>query len=184
MLMFFMDDSLTGETVGSKVELQDRQYLTQKIMRQLLWIVMSLWALPLTAVGGLIGVLVWVFARFTSKSTCRISTASLGRAKAVVLHGTACVAAFRVLVPWMILDGMTFGQIILMRDESIESNRDILAHELAHTGQAMLLGPFFPLTYGFASLLAFARGGHYYRDNIYEKEARSFEVRASEVEIR
>jgi hypothetical protein len=75
-------------------------------MRQRLSIVMSLWALPLTAVGAIVGAFVWSYSRVARKAVCNISVARLGNATAIVLHGNACVVAFRVLVPWMVLDGI------------------------------------------------------------------------------
>lgn len=65
---------------------------------------------------------------------------------------------------------ITLGYTVLARDETmLELTR---AHELVHVEQYGRWGPFFPLAYGVASLAARLRGGHYYRDNRFEREAR------------
>jgi hypothetical protein len=45
------------------------------------------------------------------------------------------------------------------------------AHERAHVRQAERWGPFFLPAYFLASVLVAARGGHYYRDNRFERDA-------------
>jgi hypothetical protein len=64
---------------------------------------------------------------------------------------------------------MTLGHVILGVDGSaLDANR---RHELAHVRQCERWGPFFLPAYGLASLWAWARGGHYYRDNAFEVDA-------------
>lgn len=46
------------------------------------------------------------------------------------------------------------------------------AHELAHVRQWQALGWRYPIAYLAASLVARRRGGHWYRDNRFEVEAR------------
>jgi len=50
-------------------------------------------------------------------------------------------------------------------------------HEHAHVRQYERWGPLFFLAYPIASLLAWRRGGHYYRDNVFEVEAREAAAR-------
>jgi hypothetical protein len=64
---------------------------------------------------------------------------------------------------------ITFGHVVLCVDELDD---DLLAHELAHVRQYERLGAFFMPAYLWASAAAWLRGGHYYRDNHYEIEAR------------
>jgi hypothetical protein len=67
-------------------------------------------------------------------------------------------------------DAMTLGHVILGRDAlRLELLRD---HEQAHVRQAEMWGPAFIPAYMAASLLAWARGDHYYRDNWFERDAR------------
>jgi hypothetical protein len=67
-------------------------------------------------------------------------------------------------------DAMTLGHVILGRDApSLEELRD---HEQAHVRQAERWGPVFIPAYLAASMLAWSRGGHYYRDNWFERDAR------------
>jgi hypothetical protein len=47
-----------------------------------------------------------------------------------------------------------------------------LEHELQHVRQYERWGPLLLLAYPLASLRAFLIGGHYYRDNFFEAQAR------------
>lgn len=65
---------------------------------------------------------------------------------------------------------MTLGHAVVAVDgQALDATR---AHERVHVDQYCRWGPVFPLAYGVASLMAHARGGHYYRDNVFEREAR------------
>ncbi len=67
-------------------------------------------------------------------------------------------------------DAMTLGHVILGRNAiCLEVLRD---HEQAHVRQAERWGPAFIPAYLAASILAWSRGGHYYRDNWFERDAR------------
>ena len=67
-------------------------------------------------------------------------------------------------------DAMTLGHVILGRNApALERLRD---HEQAHVRQAEKWGPAFIPAYLAASLLAWRRGGHYYLDNWFERDAR------------
>lgn len=64
---------------------------------------------------------------------------------------------------------ITFGHVVLCVDELDDA---LLAHELVHVRQYERLGALFMPAYLWASASAWQRGGHYYRDNRYEIEAR------------
>jgi len=65
---------------------------------------------------------------------------------------------------------MTLGHVIIGRDPwCLEFCRD---HEQAHVRQVERWGVAFLPAYLLASLLAWRRGGHYYRDNWFERGAR------------
>jgi len=64
---------------------------------------------------------------------------------------------------------ITFGHVVLCVDELDDA---LLAHELVHVRQYERLGALFMPAYLWASTAAWLRGGHYYRDNRYEIEAR------------
>lgn len=65
---------------------------------------------------------------------------------------------------------LTLGHVILARGPvSMEALR---SHEMVHVHQYELLGPLFLPAYALASLKAALSGGHYYRDNAFEVEAR------------
>ncbi len=65
---------------------------------------------------------------------------------------------------------MTLGHAIIGRDPwCLEFCRD---HEQAHVRQVERWGPAFIPAYLLASVLAWRRGEHYYRDNWFERDAR------------
>jgi hypothetical protein len=67
-------------------------------------------------------------------------------------------------------DAMTLGHAILGRSSLLlDLVRD---HEQVHVRQAERWGPVFIPAYLVASVLAWRRGGHYYRDNWFERDAR------------
>ncbi len=64
---------------------------------------------------------------------------------------------------------MTLGHIVLGVDpRCLHRTR---AHERAHVAQTERWGILFLPAYGLASLWAWLRGGHYYRDNWFERDA-------------
>jgi hypothetical protein len=65
---------------------------------------------------------------------------------------------------------ITLGHVVLCVDEIDEHT---LRHEFAHVRQYGRWGLLFPPVYFGASAVAIARGGHYYRDNGFEREARA-----------
>jgi hypothetical protein len=65
---------------------------------------------------------------------------------------------------------MTLGHVIIGRDlQCLETCRQ---HELAHVRQAEQWGPLFIPAYLAASCWAWARGRHFYFDNVFERDAR------------
>ena len=64
---------------------------------------------------------------------------------------------------------MTLGHVVIARDEAAHDRTR--RHERAHVRQAEKWGPLFFPAYGVASLIALARGQHFYRDNAFEREA-------------
>lgn len=71
---------------------------------------------------------------------------------------------------------MTLGDVVLARDEAAH----VLSrsHERIHVRQVRRWGPLFYPAYGIESLIAWARGGHYYYDNRFEREAYGVDVAA------
>jgi hypothetical protein len=65
---------------------------------------------------------------------------------------------------------MTLGHVIL--GQSAADLNLVRDHEQAHVRQAERWGPAFIPAYLAASVLAWRRGGHYYRDNWFERDAR------------
>ena len=67
---------------------------------------------------------------------------------------------------------ITFGHVVLAIEELDEKT---MVHELEHVRQYEKVGPLYPILYLLASIRAMLRGGHYYRDNRFELEARAAE---------
>lgn len=117
------------------------------------------WALPVSLAGlGFV-----LAAALTGGRVARV-------AGVIEAHGGAVAMILRRLVP---LRGgasaMTLGHVVLGRDPaSLERTR---AHERVHVRQYERWGVFFLPAYALASLVAAARGRHYYRDNRFEREA-------------
>ena len=66
---------------------------------------------------------------------------------------------------------ITMGHVVLSVKEPISEH--VLEHELVHVRQYETFGPFFLPLYWIASLVAIVRGRHFYRDNLFEAQARS-----------
>jgi hypothetical protein len=64
---------------------------------------------------------------------------------------------------------VTIGHAILGVDHPLLER--VRAHEQVHVRQYERWGPLFVPAYLLASALAWARGGHYYEDNVFEREA-------------
>lgn len=117
------------------------------------------WALPATLLG------------------LALATLALRRGRLRVVggvfeaHGPWLQWALTHLVP---LGGgagaMTIGHVVIAQDEyALEVTR---AHERVHVRQYERWGVFFLPAYFIASACAALRGGHYYVDNVFEREAR------------
>jgi len=117
------------------------------------------WAFPTTAIGLLL------------VAAAAVSGARVSRVDGVLeAHGGLLVPLLKRGVP---LRGgasaMTLGHVVVGRDAgALERTR---AHERAHVRQTERWGALFVPVYALASLHAAARGGHYYRDNTFERDA-------------
>jgi hypothetical protein len=66
---------------------------------------------------------------------------------------------------------MTLGEVVLgLSPAALDLTRE---HERVHVKQARHWGPFFLPAYLAASVIALARGRHFYRENAFEVEAYS-----------
>ncbi len=119
-----------------------------------------IWALPNTMLGLVL----------TLAALCTGGRATVVNG-VVESHGGAVAFMLHRLVP--IRGGasaMTLGHVVAGRDPaSLERTR---AHERVHVGQYERWGPFFLPAYLVATLIAAARGRHYYLDNHFERAAR------------
>ncbi len=71
---------------------------------------------------------------------------------------------------------MTLGHVVVGRDPDALARTRL--HERVHVRQAERWGPFFVPAYVLASVICSARGGHYYRDNRFERDAVAVASRA------
>ena len=122
-----------------------------------------LWALPAT----LLGLLIVLLARATGGASRRVDG---------VLEATGGWPA-RLLRRGFPFSGavaaITFGHVVLgVTDAALEATR---AHERAHVRQFERWGVLMLVLYPLAGLAAWLRGGHPYRDNVFEREARAAE---------
>ena len=126
--------------------------------RGLLRVVRYTWALPVTLVGLLLA-----------------TGASVGGRVRIIrgvveAHGPVLDWCLSRLIP---IEGgaaaITFGHVVVGRNETaLDATR---AHERVHVAQYERWGLFFLPAYCAASVWAAARGGHYYRDNWFERSA-------------
>lgn len=101
-----------------------------------------------------------------------LARATGGRARArggvLEVQGGVLAPLLRV-IPSFSIGAITLGHVVLAADAAqLEACR---SHELAHVRQYERWGALFPFLYAGSSLLAFARGGHLYEDNVFEREA-------------
>lgn len=121
-------------------------------------VVGQLWALPVTIAGVLHALL-------------------LG-ARPAGVKGLAWrwVAPARGPLAWFFVkfrvSAYTWGACVVFRAPALLHDEGLHAHEEEHVRQTLRLGPFMPLAYAGASLLAVVRGGAAYRDNAFEIAAR------------
>ena len=122
-----------------------------------------LWPLPVT----LLGMLVASIARGSGGAIQRVDGVleSAGGWPAWVLrHGFPFSGAVAAI---------TLGHVVL--GVSLEALTATRAHERAHVRQFERWGVLLLVLYPLAGLLAWVRGGHPYRDNWFEREARAAE---------
>ena len=82
--------------------------------------------------------------------------------------GALEIGCRRIVPAWAV--AQTYGGLVFYR--CAEEDARVRAHEHRHVRQAMVLGALLLPLYGLASVWAWARGGHYYRDNWFERAAR------------
>ena len=115
------------------------------------------WAFPTTCVGLTAGAL-------TLASKGRVQR----RRGALEFHGG--FARWFLELRIVSASAMTLGHVIIGRDElALDVCRD---HEQVHVRQVERWGPFFIPAYLTASAWAWAKGRHYYLDNVFEIDAR------------
>ncbi|HCK84662.1 MAG TPA: hypothetical protein DHW63_09150 [Hyphomonadaceae bacterium] len=100
-----------------------------------------------------------ILAPYISPSALDAARVNLGRIPGIMLPGMPAGDAA----------AMTFGNNIYFRS-GVMNDLPLLAHELYHVQQGMSQG-LNPLTYGAASVVAVARGQHYYQGNTFESSA-------------
>lgn len=116
-----------------------------------------LWALPTTAVG-----LLFVLPTLLTGGRVRFERGAME-----LSGGFAGFFLRRCLV--INASAMCIGHVILGRDrDSLDGSRD---HEHVHVRQCERWGPFMIPAYFLASFLAWRRGGNFYFDNRFEREA-------------
>jgi hypothetical protein len=118
-------------------------------------LILYAWAAPTSLVGLVAGIL-------TLCSGGRVQR----RLGALEFHGGFA----RWLADLVGFAAMTLGHVIIGRDPwCLEFSRE---HEQAHVRQVERWGILFLPAYLLASVLAWYRGGDYYRDNWFERDAR------------
>lgn len=122
-----------------------------------------LWALPVTLVGVLLGLL------------ARSSGGSLQRVEGVLeIAGGWPASILRRGFPFSgPVAAITLGHVVL--GVSLAALSATRAHERAHVRQFERWGVLLLVLYPLAGLLAWLRGGNPYRDNPFESEARAAE---------
>jgi hypothetical protein len=112
-----------------------------------------LWALPLVLIGLLLALLYVPL-------------------EARVRKGIVEIRVRRIVFGYATTVGQTWGWLVLYKVPSFADLPErLVVHEGAHVLQGRILGPLFILAYPIASFVAWARGGHIYRDNWFEIQA-------------
>lgn len=114
------------------------------------------WASPTSLLGLLLALLTW------------ITGGSLKRRNGV-LEVTRGLSRSVLESPRMNAGAITLGHVIAARDA--RSMTRYRVHELGHVRQAEILGPFFLPAYFASAVAARLRGGHFYHDNWFERDA-------------
>jgi hypothetical protein len=121
--------------------------------------VLYAWAAPYTLVGILVAALTW----FTGGIVER-------RDGTVEAHGAFARSILES--PRVRASAMTLGHVVLARNPADMMRHRM--HERGHVRQYERLGPLFLPAYLLAAIWAVRRGGHYYRDNWFECDARRY----------
>lgn len=147
-------------------------HTVERAIRTVQW----LWAFPLTAVGLVIALLLYVHSLFWKKNK-HFSDVDIHKYAIVfIVYGDAT----RWLLahhPFGAMDAMAIGCCVFARDEATLAHT--LAHELVHVRQAMQWGVVFPLAYAFCSLWCYFNKQCPYVDNHFEVQARKEESAAA-----
>lgn len=134
----------------------------------MLRLLLYLWALPVT----LIGILAAGLTRASGGEVLRVEgvlEAAGGWPARALRHG------FPLSGP---VAALTLGHVVLgISRDALTATR---SHEREHVRQFERWGVLLLFLYPVASLLAWTRGGHPYRDNCFERAARAAEVRVSD----
>ena len=129
----------------------------------MLRIVFYLWPLPVTVLGMLVALI------------ARGSGGVLQRVDGVLEAAGGWPAwVLRRRLPFSgVVAAITLGHVVV--GVSLDALRVTRAHERAHVRQFERWGVLLLVLYPLAGLLAWVRGGHPYRDNLFECEARAAE---------
>lgn len=125
---------------------------------RLLLVLRLLWALPCSALGALLALIVIALGG---------STRRVGHTLEIALSDSQ--AAVPLWAHRLRHSAITFGHVII--GESHEVLALVRPHERVHVRQYELLGPLFFVAYPVSSLLAWLQGGCPYRDNYFERQA-------------
>jgi len=123
-----------------------------------------LWALPVT----LLGMLVVLIARSSGGALQRVDgvlEAAGGWPARVLRRGFLFSGSVAAITLGHVVVGVSWADLAATR-----------AHERAHVRQFERWGVLLLVLYPLAGLLAWLRGGHPYRDNVFECEARAAEL--------
>jgi hypothetical protein len=116
-----------------------------------------LWALPATLLGLPLAALALAGGRIQVVDA------------AIEAHGPWLRWLLSSCLPLSGVAALTLGHVVIGCDEhALACSR---AHERVHVRQYERWGPFFLPAYLLASVYAALRGGHFYRDNVFEREA-------------
>lgn len=122
-------------------------------------VVRYLWVAPWSALGVVLAI------------AGRLTGGSLGLRDGVLeCAGGLWGRLFPKIGPGGGIAAITIGHVVLAETE--DGLHRTRAHERVHVAQFERWGPLFPILYCGASLAAWWRGGHYYLDNHFEREAR------------
>jgi hypothetical protein len=135
-----------------------------------------LWAFPLTAVGLVIALFLYLHSLFWKKKR-HFSDVDVHKSAIIfIAHGDA-TCWLLAHHPFGAMDAMAIGCCVFARDEATLMRT--LPHELVHVRQAMQWGIVFPLAYVVSSAWCVSQGRCPYADNYFEVQARKQESSAA-----